>query len=310
MCLEAERASGLAFLLNLRLAAIEARCWSLAAAERVAEPDLPELPQPASPQGARARAAITLDETGHSLYRFRTGHACHRCQKWRSLRHAGRWPTIPCARSEVQPTARAADLEPPAVQAAEDVLDFDRDLEQEADYLQEMAELFAGPEVQQPPEEEQQLVSVSAAQAARRRWQKDKRSLEATDRATHRQAAQAAASSSAADALPAALSLADLTSVEGPDWARYAHESHLLYTIDGFVICGRCGSRASRQIRTSRLTSECSRRFSPHGLQSLRRLAEGRLPTCTNSRYAPCWPNGSLQQFSSDTIKRIARPGD
>ena len=46
-CLEAERASGLAVLLNLRLAAIEARCWSIAAAEMVADPALPELPQSA-----------------------------------------------------------------------------------------------------------------------------------------------------------------------------------------------------------------------------------------------------------------------
>lgn len=294
----AEKCFGLAVQLNLRLAAIEARCWSVAAAELVPAPQLPEVPEAVSPSGARAIAVSNIIAAGHKLYRFRTGFACAGCQRWRAHQHSRRRLTLPC----VAAPERAVDevtLAPGGIDDAECGPELEEAaLSQEFEYPEELEQAFAA-----DPGEPEDWVSVTAARAARRRWRAERDELAAADRATASQAAQDTASEVAASSLAGALATADLSSVEGPAWASFSHATHVLYTIEGFVVCGLCGVRASRQIRVSGLTKPCSRRLSAHGRQSLQRLAAGRLPT-----REPHWPSGREGARTGETLRRIKRP--
>ena len=155
------------------------------------------------------------------------------------------------------------------------------------------------------PCQEQELVSVSAARAATRSWRKQRDNIALSNRVGMVAAHGAVASTVAHPSLADALRAADSRESGGPEWAAFAHESHELYTIAGFVICARCGSRASRQIRVSDLTRPCKKRLSAYGRQGLNRLANSRCPT--DGKGSTVWPDGSTQEYTPDVLRRIRR---
>ena len=104
---EAEKGFGIAIGLNKRIATIEARCWHAAAAITVPQPVLPPIPEvfPSSVAKDQARAAPKVSQ--HRLYRFKSGFACARCQRWRSDGRSHTWSSTTCVRR-----SRLADVPP------------------------------------------------------------------------------------------------------------------------------------------------------------------------------------------------------
>ena len=104
---EAEISFATAVLVCRRLAAIEASCWQATADSKVPMPEFDPIPVPV-PVAERVPAAKKrVLEHGHRLYRFKSGFACQRCQRWRNFNKAQVWAAITCLPRIGNPGPRA-----------------------------------------------------------------------------------------------------------------------------------------------------------------------------------------------------------
>ena len=106
----AEADFSLAVMLNLRLATIEATSWAAATSKLVPRPVLPGLPVLETFEVSLADAQRRMRGSGHQLFKFKAGHSCLRCQRYRSLGRAYMWARLPCIRPPGESGEAAANL--------------------------------------------------------------------------------------------------------------------------------------------------------------------------------------------------------
>ena len=298
----------LCFLLNMRLAAIEAHVWHVASSSRVPAPLLPPLPLSTDMDAARAHSLSKIRASGHALYKRGRFLVCSRCQRRKLATKAHLWLTTPCIRAQPPPPAADTRADPQEIatlalaesrQTSEPDDDFDLDaaLEDEAEF--EFQERGAEPQPEEP------LVSVSAARSARRQYFVDKRKVEAENAATMGRAAIHCAVSAAATELSQLIEVADGNlPVEGPPWIAAAHSTHALYYYGGFVTCVSCGMLAQRSIARSKLLKPCVHVLSKERRLGVRRLALGKFPRTDYTE----WPDGGLDVRAGASLRRLAQP--
>ena len=240
---EAEKGYALAVLSCRRLAAIEACCWQADAARLV--PALhfePILPAP-SAEVLFPQASKRVHEQGHRLYRFKSGFACHLCQRWRALGNSAAWAKIQCLPRTRSAGVPAEDFDgessgsaraPEAAQPPGPLLrpdgeandEFQRGIDEVIAYGEEK-ELGAQAYAEAFHETEEPLVSVATARRAQRRDTEARRRVAALARAAEASAVAQAASAGASDSHSAAVAGDALVEPESfPPWARLAHTSH------------------------------------------------------------------------------------
>ena len=312
---EAEISFATAVLVCRRLAAIEASCWQATADSKVPMPEFDPIPVPA-PVAERVPAAKKrVLEHGHRLYRFKSGFACQRCQRWRNFDKAQVWASITCLPRISNPGPRAeADAgqhhgpgeQVPGPQTSDGDLRAD-DSQEDVWFEQGISDAVEEAEAEARRQAEQardfvhflregepeapRLVSFASAQAARRRQLLARRSAAAQDRLSASAAASSAARDLASDSHCEAVARgATVAPEEFPPWVARAHVSHDLLTLGGIVGCAFCGSFAARDITHSRLTKVCPRRCTPSGRLALLRFLKGKLP---RSNFE-AWPDGGF----------------
>ena len=164
---------------------------------------------------------------------------------------------------------------------------------------------------------QQELVSVSAANTARRDYrarlqervqvndgiEREAQARVASSSAANDLAELSAADSAAAD-LSRALEIADSAqAVPGPEWAIAAHHNHALHYFGGFVCYPKCGFMAQRSIARSKLRFQCPGHKPPWREADVRRLASRKLPRSEHTE----WPDGGADCRAGANFRRIAR---
>ena len=307
----AEADVGLAVLLNLRLATIEAHCWIAAASKRVPRPLFPNLPTIEEDVVPLARARKKLRSIGHRLYPFKSGLQCLRCQKYRSHGRSHMWTKIPCIRTtpsssmcaSTPATTPDTQVTPP-VRSSVGSFGLDAPegepgwFDTAADHGQASSPC-AVPDSDIAIDEARDLISVSAAQRARKSWRQAKAAIVTDIREQATTASRLAAQQLAAGSREQALTV-DFDPTACPPWASLAHSSHDLLWLGGFLFCGYCGSTAVTAINSSKLVSQCRGQFTVRGRQAFTRLCAGKIPHGFSA-----WPDGGASLRDGAEIKRV-----
>ena len=311
----AEKYVGIAVLLCLRLSSIEAHCWAHMAAARVPRPVQSPLPDVLEVEVAREASSFKLRQSGHKLYSFRNGFACRNCQRWRSASKASFWTEAPCRLSRATAYSTAVEsvegegvVVGGEVRATMDLDDAEGPLlwPEEEDVQTPLG--FVGPPADVNPEED--MVAPTEAKRLRRTFR-----AEREERLIANKATALAANSSSVGAVAATSFVPPPQDLfigidhaeaphDAPEWAYRGHASHVFLGLGGFVVCGRCGSMASRDITKSILTAPCSGACSVERRKSLRRLTERKLPY----RHL-VWPDGGQDFENGVALHRLRLRG-
>ena len=152
------------------------------------------------------------------------------------------------------------------------------------------------------------LVSPTVAKRIRRAQRLERDNVLSANRATSSQVLGAAVAATAApDFLPDvhrvcrdALRREAGVSRPAPMWAYKAHVSHVYLGLGGFVVCGRCGSAACKDISKSKLMGPCKGACTTETAKFLKRLAAQKLPY-----HQPGWPDGGADLEHGVTLHRL-----
>ena len=302
---------GLGVLLCLRLSAIEAHCWAHVSAARVPRPLQPSLPDVVEADVARSCASFKFRQAGHRLYKYRSGYGCTRCQRWRTASKSAFWASHPC---RAAPQSIPSGSETPGVKVEDEmgravaqrarvsdlddedgspVFPFDEDLQAGQpgtgfDEPPECEGASSSAEVSRPRDED--FVSPTEAKRLRRSYRSERDQRQALNKTTNEVALHSEVAAEAADNFENE-SLEVAVDVElrrgAPNWAFKGHRSHAYLGMGGFVVCGRCGSLASKDITKSGLMRQCKKTCTVELAKSLRQLAAGKFPY-----HHSQWPDG------------------
>ena len=311
-----DRFTGLAILMCMRLATIEAHAWTFMSSTSVPRPVQPPLPDILQAETAKAPAAATHVDSGHQLYKFRSGYACRRCQRWRGASKAAYWMRTPCAVARRESATASAAMNRPGPIAGRtprsDLDDSDGDVlepgEDDAPFVSfdhvSRAHDASGQEAEAEAAEE--MVSLSAAKRLRRSFrseagQRIDASAATVSSATQDVVAEVAADLFVPDVAECCRPAMHAETVRwAPPWAHRSHPSHVLLGLGGFVTCARCGSAASRDITKSGLVLPCTRACSNNRGKTLTSLCAGKLPV----RHVE-WPDGGIDSRNGVRLHRL-----